>query len=59
MSFLPIYSIWPIDRTLSGATSPGHVGPGSGGSKGVLRIPLSFSIAEALPSDGFEGVLVV
>ena len=32
-------SIWPIDRTLSGATTPGQSGPGSDGNTGVLRIP--------------------
>ena len=32
-------SIWPIDRTPSGATSWGQSGPGSNGNKGVLRIP--------------------
>ena len=31
--------IWPIDRTLSGATTPGQSGPGSDGNEGVLRIP--------------------
>ena len=44
-------SIWLIDRTLSGATTPGLSGPGSDGSKGVLCIPLSSSITGALPSD--------
>ena len=28
--------IWPIDRTLSGATTPGESGPGSYGNEGVL-----------------------
>ena len=32
-------SIWPIDRTLSGATTPGQSGPGSDGNEGVLCIP--------------------
>ena len=32
-------SIWPIDRTLSSATTPGQSGPGSDSTKGVLRIP--------------------
>ena len=31
-------SIWPIDRTLSGATTPGQNGPGSDGNEGVLRM---------------------
>ena len=43
--------IWPIDRTLSGATTPGQSGPGSDGNEGVLRIPQSSSITEASPSD--------
>ena len=44
-------SIQPIDRTLSGATTPGQSGPGSGCNEGVLRIPQSSSIAGASPSD--------
>ena len=31
--------IWPIDRTLSGATTPGQSGSGSDGNEGVLCIP--------------------
>ena len=31
--------IWLIDRTLSGATTSGQSGHGSGGNEGVLRIP--------------------
>ena len=42
-------SIRPINWTLSGATTKGHRGPGSGGSKGVLRIPQSSSVTEASP----------
>ena len=34
----------PIDKSLSGATTPGENGPGSDGNKGVLRVPQSFSI---------------
>ena len=41
----------PIDRTLSGGASPGHSGPGSYGSEGVLRIPQGSSITGASPSD--------
>ena len=44
-------SIWPIDRTLSGATTPGHSGPGSDGNEGVLCIPQSSSITETSLSD--------
>ena len=32
-------SIWPIDRTLTGATTAGQSRPGSNGNKGVLCIP--------------------
>ena len=31
--------IWPIDRTLSGATTPSQSGPGSNGIEEILRIP--------------------
>ena len=44
-------SIWPIDRTLSGATTSGQSGPGSDAHEGVLHIPQSSSINRALPSD--------
>ena len=44
-------SIWPIDRTLSGATTPGESGPGSGGSEEVSSIPQSSSITRTSPSD--------
>ena len=44
-------SIWPIDRTLSGATTPGQSGPESNNNEGVLCIPQSSSITEASPSD--------
>ena len=44
-------SILPIDRSLSGATTPGQGGPGSNANKGVLRISQSSSITGALPSN--------
>ena len=44
-------SIWLIDRTLSGATTPGQCEPGSDGNKGVLRIPQISSNTGTLPSD--------
>ena len=44
-------SIWPIDRTLSGATTPGQRGPRSDGNEGILRIPQSSSITGTSPSD--------
>ena len=43
-------SIWPIDGTLSGTTTPVQNGPGSNGNIGVLRIPES-AWSEASPSD--------
>ena len=44
-------SIQPIDRALSGATTPGQTGPESKGNEGVLRIPQSSSITGTSPSD--------
>ena len=44
-------SIWPIDRILSDATTPGQSGLGSDGNEGVLRIPQRSSITRASPSD--------
>ena len=44
-------SIWPIDKTLSGATTPGQSGLGSDGNEEVLHIPQSSSIIETSPSD--------
>ena len=44
-------SIWPVEKTLSGATTTGQSGPGSNGNKGLLRIPQSSSITDASPSD--------
>ena len=46
-------SIWPIDRTLSGATTQGQSGPGSDGNEGVLHIRQSSNITEASSSDFF------
>ena len=37
-------SIWPIDKTLSGAATPGQSEPGSDGNEGVLSVPQSSSI---------------
>ena len=58
-------SILLIDRTLTGATSPGQSGPGSDGNEGVLHITQSSSIIGTSPSDcsvsypgqSWEGVL--
>ena len=44
-------SIWPIDKTLSGATTPGQSEPGSDGNEWVLRIPQSSSITGTSSSD--------
>ena len=44
-------SIWPIDRTLSGATILGQSELGNDGNDEVLRITQSSSITEASPSD--------
>ena len=43
---MPNSSIWPINRTLSGATIPGQSRPGSDDNKGVLSIPKSLSLLE-------------
>ena len=40
--------IRPIDRALSGATTPGQSGPGN---EGLLNIQQSFSITGTSPSD--------
>ena len=45
-------STWPIDRTLSGANTPGQSGPVSIGNEGVLCFPQSSRISWAPPSDG-------
>ena len=44
-------SIWPIDKTLIGATTPGYSGPGSDGNEEIILIHPSFSFTEASPSD--------
>ena len=44
-------SNWPIDRTLSGATTPGQSAPGDDGNKGALYILQSSSITGASSSD--------
>ena len=44
-------SIWPIDRTLSGATTPDYSEPRSDGNEGVLGILQSSSITWASLSD--------
>ena len=49
--------VWPIDRTLSGATNPGQSGHGSNGNEEVLHIPQSSSITGVSPSDCFVSYL--
>ena len=44
-------SIWPIDRTLSGATTLSQIGPYSNCNEEVLRIPQNSSITGASLSD--------
>ena len=44
-------SIWPIDRALSGVTTPGQSEPGSDGNEEVLRIPQSSRITRTSLSD--------
>ena len=46
-----VCSTWLIDRTLSGATTPGQSVPGSNGNEGVFCIPQMYN-AGASPSDG-------
>ena len=41
----------PIDRNISGVTTPGQSWPRSDGNKGVLCIPQSSSVTGVLPSD--------
>ena len=48
--------IWPIDRTVSGATTLTQSGPGCNGNEGVLLVP-QISKAEASPSDGLMSYL--
>ena len=39
-------STWPLDRTLSGATTPDQSGPGSNGNEGVLCIRQTLALLE-------------
>ena len=40
---MSLTSIWPIDKTLSGATTPGQSGYGNNGNEGALHITQSSS----------------
>ena len=44
-------SIWPLDRTLSGASTPDQSRRGSDGNEGILLILQSSSITGASPSN--------
>ena len=46
-------SIWPIEKTLSGATTLGQRGPGRDSNEGVPCVPQSSGIIEVSPSDCF------
>ena len=51
-------SIWPIDKTLSGAATSDQSGPENNGDEGVLHIPQIHNIPRASQSDGivsYEG----
>ena len=50
-SWTQFSSIWPIDRTLSGATTPGQSKSGSDDNEGVLHIPQNSNITGTSPSD--------
>ena len=43
--------VWPIDRTLSGATTPDQSRPGSDSNERVQHLPQSSSITGTSPSD--------
>ena len=47
-------SLWPIDKTLSGATTPGQSAPESDSNEGILCIPQNSSITEVSPSNYFS-----
>ena len=54
-------SVWPIDSTLSGLTTPGQSVPWSNGNEEVLRILQMSSITGTLPSNclvSFSGILI-
>ena len=44
-------SIWPIKKTLSGATNPAQSEPDSDGNEGVLHFLQSYSITGTWPSN--------
>ena len=53
-----VCSIWPIERTLFGATTPGQRGSGSNGNEGVLHIPqISSYCFISYPGYSLGGVL--
>ena len=56
---MPNNSIWPIDRTLSGATTPGHSGPEKDAIEGVLCIAGASPSYRLMsyPGHSYEGIL--
>ena len=54
-----VCSIWPIDWTLSGATTLGQSGPGSNGNERVLHIPQIFKAGTLLSDDSmlYSGII--
>ena len=48
---MQVSSSSPIDRALSGATTPGQSAPGSDGNEWMLHIPQSSTITGTSPSD--------
>ena len=44
-------SMWPIDRTLSGTSTPSQSGPGSNGNELIPRVSQSTNTVPS-PSDG-------
>ena len=48
---MQISSIQPIDRTLSGATTPDQCGPGNDGNEEEFHIPQSSCVNGTSPSD--------
>ena len=51
IQFMQFSSIWPIDMTLSDATTQGQSRPGSNGNEGLLCIPQISNITGTSPSD--------
>ena len=52
-------SIWHIDGTLSGPTTPGQSGPGNDGNEKLLRISQSSSITGPLQDRVDQGTMAM